>query len=171
MLKQWLFGSSSFPFVVTILHPWITQLYFLWGEVLLLLFLIVNLPTTSTFLSWVAGLPFCKQTWLFHHFCWAIIDNLIPHLSPLSLIKCLISHYLLPNFWLCRIPRPSSHSLLASVRPHHRKHHFLPLAAKTSSLLSSLHDSFLSALNLGWPRPSESILWCSIEYELYLRFN
>lgn len=81
------------------------QLYFLCGEVFLLLFLIVNLPTTSIYLSWVGGLPFCKQTWLFHHFCWAIIDNLIPHLSPLSLIKCLISHYLPPNFWLCKIPQ------------------------------------------------------------------
>jgi len=82
----------------------------------------VNFPTGIACLSWVARLPFWKQTWWFHGFCWAIVDNFISYHSALSSINCLISCYLLPNndFWMCRIPQTIFPQLagLRSPPPH-----------------------------------------------------
>lgn len=64
---------------------------------------------------------------------------------PLFLIKCIISFYFLPNNDLC----VEFSSMWASGHPHHTQHHLVPLAAKATSLPSSLCDSFLCTFNLG----------------------
>lgn len=93
------------------------------GQDVGLLFLRVNSPTNIACLSWAGRLQFWKQTWLVHGFCWAIINSFILYHSPFSLIKCLISYYLLPNndFWLCRIPQTMLPQLVGLCSPPSHK--------------------------------------------------